>query len=502
VIPVNLYDYQQQAVEAIRAGIRAGHQRQVLMSPTGSGKTEIATSILQGCYGKGSRALFIVDRIVLADQTSARFDQYELPHGVIQAGHWRTRLHETIQVCSAQTIERRGIPEGVSFVFVDEGHSLRKEIVQYLMQTKAIVVCLTATPFTKGMKAVYSNLINVATTNELTKRGFLVPLKVYAARPVDTTGLKVVAGEWKDSDLSKRALEIVGDVVAEWEEKTFHYFGGPVKTLCFSVTVDDGAAMCERYRAAGYNFHQISYKDGSPAKRKEIIDEFSRPNSEIHGLISCEVFTKGFDCRDVMIGVSARPYRKNLAGHIQQLGRPMRTFPGKSFGVWLCHSNNYLRFQEDTERIFEHGMSELDDGLLQSKTRKEPTEKERKECKCPNCGLVMKVASNVCPNCKAKRTPKSVVKHKEGEMFAVDSRASAEAELAQKKAFYAGLLTYGQEKGYKDGWAANQFKEKFKDWPNHPSIRNVAPGPVPIEVKNHLLSKNIRRAKGKKKRPE
>jgi DNA repair protein RadD len=34
-------------VESLREGIRAGHRKQVLMSPTGSGKTEIACHMLQ-----------------------------------------------------------------------------------------------------------------------------------------------------------------------------------------------------------------------------------------------------------------------------------------------------------------------------------------------------------------------------------------------------------------------------------------------------------------------
>lgn len=148
---VVLWDYQNDAVQMVRDAIRAGHRKQILMSPTGSGKTEIACFMLQESDRKGSKALFIVDRVVLVDQTSERLDKYKIQHGVIQAGHWRFRPYERIQICSAQTIERRGIPEDVSVVFVDEAHCLRKKIVEFLASTDAVVIGLTATPFTKGL---------------------------------------------------------------------------------------------------------------------------------------------------------------------------------------------------------------------------------------------------------------------------------------------------------------------------------------------------------------
>ena len=142
---VSLRDYQGEAVSAVRRGVAAGLRKQVLMSPAGSGKTEIAAYMLQEAARKFSKALFIVDRVVLVDQTSERLDRYGIPHGVIQAGHWRWRPYERIQVCSAQTLERRGIPEDVQVVFVDEAHCMRKKVTEYLQSTKALVIGLTAT---------------------------------------------------------------------------------------------------------------------------------------------------------------------------------------------------------------------------------------------------------------------------------------------------------------------------------------------------------------------
>ena len=495
---VILRDYQIECVERLRDGVRAGHRKQVLMAPTGAGKTEIASYMLAEARAKLSRCLFIVDRVNLVDQTSERLDSYGIPHGVIQAGHWRTRLHERIQVCSAQTLERRGIPEDVSGVFIDEAHCMRKQVTEFLQAYEGVVIGLTATPFTKGMGKVYTNLVNVTTMNELISREFLVPLKMYAAKSIDVEGMKVIAGEWAEKEIETRGMEIVGDIVTEWQNKTSLHFGGPVKTIVFSATVDHGEELCKQFRDAGFNFKQISYRDGNDDNRRAIIEEFRKADSEIHGLISCEVFTKGFDVPDVMCGISARPYRKSLSSHIQQMGRVMRASPNKPFGLWLCHSGNVLRFREDVEDIFQHGMTELDDGKLEAKTRKEPTEKERNEIKC-GCGYLMLPSDLACPGCGKVRQHRSMIEQVPGEMVELTGKvANKNATWEEKQALMAGLKTYAAEHGYALGWAAHKYHEKYGVWPNDPRVKSIAPGPLSPELARWVRSQAIRWSKRRK----
>jgi DNA repair protein RadD len=495
---VRLRDYQAAAVEQLREGVRAGRRKQVLVSPAGSGKTEIACHMLSEALGKRSRALFIVDRVVLVDQSSARLDLYGIQHGVLQAGHWRMRRHEHIQVCSAQTLERRGIPEDVQVVFVDEAHCMRKQTTDFLARTDAIVIGLTATPFAKGMGKVYQGTVNVATVNELIGQGYLVPLKIYAARAIDVTGMKVVAGEWAEKEIEQRGNEIVGDIVAEWVAKTDQHFGGPVKTIVFSATVDHGAELCKQFNAAGYRFEQISYRDGGDEARRELIEEFRREDSQIHGLVSCEVFTKGFDVPDVRCGISARPYRKSLSSHIQQMGRVMRPAPGKEFGLWLDHSGNALRFRADVDDIFANGCAELDDGKRDASARKEPTEKERETHRC-SCGCVMAAGQKVCPGCGRERKRLSMVEAVPGQMVELNegNKANRNTGWDEKAQFYAGLKTIGLNRGYKPGWPAAQYKEKFGVWPDDSRVRHVAPGPVDSQTESWVRSRQIKYAKSR-----
>lgn len=473
------------------------------MAPTGAGKTEIASYMLDEARGKLSRAIFIVDRVVLVDQTSERLDLYGIPHGVIQAGHWRFRPYERIQVCSAQTLEKRGIPEEVDVVFVDEAHSMRKKVAEFLAKTEAVVVGLTATPFTKGMGKIYSNLVNVVTMDELIERGYLVPLKIYAARAINVEGMKVVAGEWTADEIEARGMDIIGDIVSEWQDKTTQHFGGPVKTIAFSATVDHGEELCRQFAAAGFNFKQISYREGNEDYRRKIIEEFKKPDSEIDGLVSCEVFTKGFDVPGVLCGISARPYRKSLSSHMQQMGRVMRSAPDKEFGLWLDHSGNAMRFRDDVAEVFANGVSELDDGRIESKVRKEPTAKERDEIRC-SCGYLSSPWDKQCPGCGRERKRQSMVETQPGVMHAVvDSKRkkkdNKDASWDEKRAFHAGLKHYAETHDYKPGWAANKYRDRFGCWPNDARVAQVVAAPPDAKTTSWIRSQAIKFSKSKRR---
>jgi len=381
---LELRPYQKATLEALRKGFIAGNRKQILYAPTGAGKTEMAIALLEATKDKGNRAAMILDRIILCDQTSQRLDKYNIDHGVLQSGHWRDKPYEKIQVCSAQTLERRGEFPGLSLLIVDEAHQTREATVDFINNNPDVrVIGLTATPFTKGLGNIYQNVISTVTTKQLVDDKVLVPLKVFIAKEIDMTGAKKIAGEWSPNETTKRGMQITGDIVEEWEKKTVQIFGKPVKTIVFCSGVAHGADLAQKFAASGYNFISISYQDDDEFKQ-EVIKDFSKPDTEIHGLIATDILTKGFDVPDVLIGVSARPFSKSLSSHIQQMGRIMRSHPDKEFAVWLDHSGNYLRFREDWDEVYSNGVHELLEG--REKPKKEPTQKEKEAHKCPSCG--------------------------------------------------------------------------------------------------------------------
>ncbi len=503
---VNLRPYQVTAVDALREGYRHGHRSQLLVAPTGAGKTAMSVHIMSEAKAKGTRVAFVVDRIALLDQTSAVLDSYGIDHGVIQAGHWRRRGYEPIQVCSAQTLEKRGFFPDLSLLVVDEAHAVRKETASLIKNMRSLrVLGLTATPFTKGLHELYSNLVNVTTTDGLTVDGFLVPLKIYAAVAPNMAGAKVVAGEWSDREIEKRGLAIIGDIVKEWQDKTALHFGGPVKTICFSATVDHGAELCKQFNEVGHRFEQISYKDGSDERRRELIAEFRKPDSEITGLVSCEVFTKGFDVPDVLCGISARPYRKSFSSHIQQIGRVLRPAPGKDFALWICHSGNVLRFHHDMLDLFANGVRALDDGALDAKARKEPEQGEKDAIKCGACGYVMPPRATVCPACGHEK-PRKMVEAAAGVMVNVAGREvplSKHPALARRDDVWQQLVSLGLERKHGDLDAARRFAQaqyrNFFGGFARRDVNNTAPMECAPELRKLVQANIIRWAKSQQR---
>lgn len=455
---LELREYQNATLEALRQGFAQGHRAQILYAPTGAGKTEMAIALLDATKKKSNRAAMILDRIVLCNQTSIRLDKYKIAHGVMQSGHWRYRPYENIQVCSAQTLERRKDMPDLKLLIVDEAHQTRQQTIDFIKNNPDVkVIGLTATPFTQGLGQIYGKVVSTVTTKDLVNQKVLVPLRVYIAKEIDMEGAKKVAGEWSQSEATDRGMKITGDIVSEWIKKTHEIFGGPKKTVVFCAGVDHGADLSNKFREQGYNFISISYKDDDKFK-EDVISNFSKPDTDIHGLIATDILTKGFDCSDVMIGVSARPFSKSLSSHIQQMGRVMRGHEGKEFALWLDHSGNYLRFRPDWEDVYTNGVHILDDG--KEKTKRELTKHEKEASKCPKCGALW-TGGDTCKACGHVREKKSGVSSVDGVLEELTGTMSG----ISKQDFWSMMQYYKRYNGWSDGRCAHTYRDKFGVWP-------------------------------------
>ena len=349
-----LRDYQAEALEKLRDGMRQGLRRQMLCLGTGGGKTIIAAALMEAAASKGKRAAFVADRITLVDQTSARLHEAGLAHGVSQGqNRWG---HDTlIHVWSSQTMERafqhRDVLSEYDLVVVDEGHVIRKLLVEAMLESNIHTIGLSATPFSKGLGDIYQGLVNVRTTDQLVEDGWLVPFKIYVGTTIDMAGAKTTGGEWRDSEVSERTLPVIGDIVSEWRKKTHEVFGEgrTPKTLVFSASVANGADLCREFQNIGVRAEQISYRDRDDAVRREKIALFEA--GEIDVLTAVDALSKGFDVPSVECIVMARPFRRSLTSIIQQLGRGMRIADSKPYCLLLDNARNYIRFADQDRGV-------------------------------------------------------------------------------------------------------------------------------------------------------
>jgi superfamily II DNA or RNA helicase len=272
-------------------------------------------------------------------------------------------------------------------------------------------------------------------------------------------------------------------------KKTHEIFDGPRKTIVFCAGVDHGRDLEKQFNESGYKFISISYKEDDEFKRT-VIEDFSRPDTDIVGLIATDILTRGFDVTDVMIGVSARPFSKSFSSHVQQLGRVMRPHPEKEFGIWLDHSGNYLRFRDDWDELYTDGVKTLKDGG--EKTKKEPPEKTKKESKCPKCQSLWVWPEDKCGNCGFIRARLSSVVSKPGELE--ELKAANNKLSIDRQSFYSQVLSYARARGFKDGWASHKYKEKFGAFPRNLNQSVESPS---LATLNWIKSRSIAFAKAK-----
>ena len=286
-----LRPYQAWSVDELARARRDGHLWTILCSPTGSGKTEIAIHLIERAARRGMRIALVCDRRTLVKQTSDRFAAYGIPHGVAMAEKTFGRSMP-IQICSVQTIQKRGYWPALDLLVIDEAHTEHKGVLKFAKNWGGPVIGLTATPLTEGLGNWYSKVVNAVTTDRLLADGYLAPLKIYAATEIDMTGAKKTAGEWQANEVRMRGRKIVGDIVSTWERMTRQHFGGPVKTLLFSADVAHGEELCRAFQAAGHDFRQSTYRDGID-ETEAMVEGFRK--GEFTGLVSVEKFVKGFE---------------------------------------------------------------------------------------------------------------------------------------------------------------------------------------------------------------
>lgn len=491
---MNLRPHQTRTLHALARAIAGGHRRVAVQMPTGAGKTVLAARIIEGNLAKGGRPIFVAPAISLIDQTVERLVQYGIDIrniGVIQASHPMTDYAKPVQVASAQTLARRKAHRlDQSLVIVDECHIQQRSIHDWMAAWNATpFIGLSATPWAKGMAKHWDCLVQEVGIRDLIDDGYLSPYRIFAASHPDLTGVKTRGGDYVESDLSEAMQRgaLVGDTVRHWRA---HGEGRP--TLVFCVDRPHAKAMHAEFSAAGIPAGYIdAYTDRQD--RQVVADQFHSGELKVVCNVGC--LTTGVDW-DVRCIVMCRP-TKSESLWVQIGGRGLRTAEGKADCLILDHSDTAMRlgFFEDVEA----SKTELCDGKRSergSRDRDEPLPKP-----CGSCGYMKPAKTHKCPACGFAPERQPDIEYVSAELQELEpGRAeSAKAKrnrntpVAEKARFFAGLQWYAQERGYKPGWAANQYRERYGVWPN--AHRDVQPAPPAPEVRSWIKSQQIRYAK-------
>jgi superfamily II DNA or RNA helicase len=336
-----LRDYQIRTLEKAREAFVAGHKSVLMVSPTGSGKTVMFNHMVSRSYEKGKRVLILAHRSELVDQTAESLSEYGVPHGVISPRIRRTA--HRVQAARVQTIINRldTFDKPFDFIVVDEAHHMVKgsmwaKVINWFPSAR--ILGATATPERldgKGLGDYFTSLVEGPTARELIAQGYLSKPIAYGppAGSLDLSDVHMRGGDYALGELADamRKRVLTGDVIE-------HY-----RLLCdrqpaigFTVDIADAHRRAEEFKQHGYQAAALSGKTKTQ-ERKEMIRDLG--NGALDVLFSCGVVSEGTDIPVVAAAILLRP-TESLALAIQQMGRAMRPFPGKTHATILDHAGN------------------------------------------------------------------------------------------------------------------------------------------------------------------
>ena len=166
---LELRQYLRRAVDAVKAELA---DRPILVAPTGSGKTVMATALVEDL---GLPTLWLAHRKELIDQAARRLSAHGLDTGIVMSGYDGSP-NAQVQVASVHTLVRRDKPHA-ALVVIDECHHATAGTYQRILDAypNAHVVGLTATPFLCGSTQVLRPMCSARGSLVLRVSGCIAP---------------------------------------------------------------------------------------------------------------------------------------------------------------------------------------------------------------------------------------------------------------------------------------------------------------------------------------
>ena len=488
----DLRDYQAAAVEKLEAATKA-----LFVAPTGSGKTIIATSIIERAVERGERVLMLTHRREILRQTSLKLP---IDHGLIQAG-LNIDLSYPVQVASVQTLARCMRTDkcplpAANLIIIDEAHHVAATTWRKILEAypNARKIGLTATPCRsdgRGLGNYFDELILGPQIPELIAQKHLVPTVYYAPAEPDLKGVETRQGDYAIGQLADRMNrdDLVGDIISAIGTST----ANAERRWCSAVDVAHSVHVRDEFIKSGVRAEHV---DGSTPKteRDAILARLASGETEL--VTNCMVLTEGFDLPAIGCIVLARP-TKQLGLFRQMAGRGLRPAPGKTNLILIDHSG----------AVYRHGLleDEIEWTLDVTKRADNPTHQKRDKqttsrlIDCSQCGA-LRTGGEACPHCGflPKRRPEAII-FADGELARVDRNGNpiASSDPHEKMKWLAMLYFIERQKGYRQGWARVNFRKKFGGYP--PYGCPMPPTEPTPEVSAWVRSQMIAYAKARQK---
>jgi superfamily II DNA or RNA helicase/HKD family nuclease len=333
------YGYQRSMLDALEAERLRGHTKNLVVAPTGVGKTMVA-AFDYARLERRPRLLFVAHRERLLDQSISTFRHVLKSSDFgekLVGGHAPSKgdhVFASIQSLNAQGRIAALDPEHYEVVVVDEFHHAEAPTYERLLEhvRPRILVGLTATPerhdgkdvrrWFEGRTAYEMRLWNALDL------GLLAPFHYFGIHDnEDLSTVGFTRGRYDAGQLSRlytgndaRALLVLKEVdrvVGEPNE---------MRALGFCVSVDHARFMAERFTRSGLPSVAVT-GDSSREERELAIKNLEEGSLNV--LFTVDLFNEGVDIPAVDTVLFLRP-TESATVFLQQLGRGLRIHDGKA----------------------------------------------------------------------------------------------------------------------------------------------------------------------------
>lgn len=339
---MKLRPYQIEAIRKVYGLMVDGKRAIILQSPTGSGKTAMASQVIRdAAIRRGRNVLVLAHRGELVDQLSGSLAIWDIPHGIIRAGK-ETESGRPVQVASIQSLDGSvALPHlgADDLIVVDEAHRADGDKV-FLRYPHVKRLGLTATPYrmvgsqVRPLIPEYTDLVVAATPRGLEAAHFIVPITILAPPLPDP---KMEDDLFDEEHLTKRErvmgnAQVMGDVVTHWVTH------GPRPTIGYCCGISHSKKQAELFKAAGIKAVHISGQEPLE-KRRDILQAFRDRKFDI--LLNSDLLIEGLDVPFVSRILMLRP-TQSPAVYLQQAGRGVRISDGKQDCQLFDHAGNFF----------------------------------------------------------------------------------------------------------------------------------------------------------------
>jgi len=411
---IELRDYQIDLKARIYDAWRTGMRNVMAVLPCGGGKTAIFSNIIAEMKVP---SVAIAHRTELVSQMSLALARNEVRHRIIGQNeiiksivhlhmlHVGKSYYDATAQCAVASVNtlvnKKSIDHWARTVrlwITDEvHHAVQGNVWSRAIDRfpNAIGLGVTATPIRadgKGLGRHHDGLINAMVIGEgmrsLINRGFLSDYRIFAPpSDLNLSDVNITAsGDYSPEPLRKAVhrSHIHGDVVAHYMRLTPGQRG-----VTFAVDVESAVELAAAFRQQGVPAEMLSGTTPSN-NRYKILAMFAA--GDIKQLCTCDIISEGFDLPAVEVCSMARP-TQSYGLYIQQFGRALRVFTGKTTATLLDHvGNTLLHGLPDAPRDWT-----LDRRERRSKTA--PGEGPLPLRSCLNCAGVYERTRTTCPYC-------------------------------------------------------------------------------------------------------